>query len=90
MENHWVAKLLVTRRLKKDERFFPKDKSPQDAALEIAERAAREREEEEMKREMAKLKKEESRARAQAKAKEAKTAAVTSEEVSEDDLDLSV
>lgn len=90
MEGKFLAKLFVTRRLKKDEKFYPKDKTPQQAAEEAAARAAELRDaEEKAAADRARSKAKEAKERAKAKA--AKESGVPAgEEAKEEDLDLSM
>ena len=88
MESKTLAKMLVTRRLRKDERYFPKGKTIAEAAAEQAAQMEKDREAAEAAANAANLKKaDEAKKRAEAKAAaEAKTV----EEASEEDLDLSL
>jgi chromosome segregation ATPase len=93
MEGKFMARLLVTRRIKKDERFYPKGITPEELAAEAAERAEKEREEAEAAAARARASKaEEAKARAEAKAAEAEKQGgpKKAEEVTEEDLDLTM
>lgn len=88
VENKFLAKLFVTRRLKKDERFFPKGKSISEAAAEQAALLEKEREAAEAVVEAAKITKAED-AKKRAEKKAAKEAAPV-EEAKDEDLDLTM
>jgi hypothetical protein len=94
MESKFLAKLLVMRRIKKDERFFPKGKTAEEAAMEAADKLAAQRaatEAEAVK--VTARKADDARDRAESKEKsEAKGAEkkATEGEASEEDLDLSM
>jgi len=88
VENKFLAKLFVTRKLRKDERFFPKGKSISEAAAEQAALLEKEREAVEATMEAAKVRKAED-AKARAEKKAAKEAGPV-EEAKDEDLDLTM
>ena len=88
MENKFLAKLFVTRKLKKDERFFPKGKSISEAAAEQAALLEKEREAVEATMEAANVRKAED-AKKRAEKKAAKEAGPV-EEAKDEDLDLTM
>jgi chromosome segregation ATPase len=92
MEGKFLAKVFVTRRIKKDERFFPKDKTPEQLAEEAASRAEALREaEEQAAADRARSKAKEAQDRAEKKAKGEEGAKVPSgPDAKEEDLDLSM
>jgi len=87
MESKALARFFVKRKIMKDERFFPKDKTPEQMAAEAAARAEALRDAEERAEiERARSKATEARARADAKTGEAPKV----QEAKEEDLDLSL
>ena len=88
VENKFLAKLFVTRKLRKDERFFPKGKSISEAAAEQAALLEKEREAAEVAVEAAKVRKAED-AKKRAEVKAAKEAGPV-EEAKDEDLDLTM
>ena len=88
VENKFLAKLFVTRRLRKDERFFPKGKSISEAAAEQAALLEKEREAAEAAVEAAKVRKADD-AKKRAEEKAAKEAGPV-KEAKDEDLDLTM